>query len=133
MSKMNLESVIPQSAKFLIRRNLRVTLLAFGLEPNDRPVEVPAELWEKEDLTVIELLDAVFEAGQNGLEPTGYRSVSVGDMINLGPFKYVVKRVGFEKVKHHEYMAFLTAYEKADYNTHVESGPFRSVKEVVWS
>ena len=65
-----------------------------------REVLVPREVWNKEGLTVIDVLDAVFYWGQNEAQPVSDRcSVSVDDLIEFGGEVWSVENVGFERVK----------------------------------
>ena len=50
-----------------------------------REVLVPPEIWNKEGLTVMDVLQAVFYWGQNEAQPVSDRcSVSVDDLIEFG-------------------------------------------------
>ena len=65
-----------------------------------REVLVPPEIWNKERLTVMDVLEAVFYWGQNVTQPVSDRcSVSVGDLIEFGGEVWSVENVGFERVK----------------------------------
>ena len=65
-----------------------------------REVLVPPEVWNKEGLTVMDVLEAVFYWGQNVTQPVSDRcSVSVGDLIEFGGEVWSVENVGFERVK----------------------------------
>jgi hypothetical protein len=65
-----------------------------------REVLVPPEIWNKEGLTVMDVLQAVFYWGQNEAQPVSDRcSVSVDDLIEFGGELWSVENVGFERVK----------------------------------
>jgi len=65
-----------------------------------REVLVPPEIWNKEGLTVMDVLQAAFYWGQNEAQPISDRcSVSVGDLIEFGGELWSVENVGFERVK----------------------------------
>ena len=65
-----------------------------------REVLVPPEIWNKEGLTVMDVLQAVFYWGQNEAQPSLDRcSVSVDDLIEFGGELWSVENVGFERVK----------------------------------
>ena len=65
-----------------------------------REVLVPPEIWNKEGLTVMDVLQAVFYWGQNESQPVSDRcSVSVDDLIEFGGELWSVENVGFERVK----------------------------------
>lgn len=44
------------------------------------------------------VLDLIFRLGQNDFQPKPYPSVSVGDVIRLGTWRYRVEPVGFSEV-----------------------------------
>ncbi len=63
-------------------------------------VLVTPEIWNKEGLTVMDVLQAVFYWGQNEAQPVSDRcSVSVGDLIEFGGELWSVENVGFKRVK----------------------------------
>jgi hypothetical protein len=72
--------------------NIQVQMLAFGNPGEIRTVEVPDHLWtEDKDKN----LDLVFEYGQNDFQPQNHPSVSVGDIIELDTYYYIVRPFGF--------------------------------------
>ncbi len=76
--------------------SIRVDMRAFPPEKVPfRLVDIPDESnWET--LSIDEKLNFVFEYGQNDFQPKQCRSVSVGDVIQLGDDWYIVAPFGFE-------------------------------------
>lgn len=80
---------------------VEVELCGLGEEPPSpvRKVLIPDENISPE-LTTPALLEMVFHAGQNDIQPQErVRSVSVGDIIRYNGKRYTVDSVGFKEIK----------------------------------
>ena len=80
----------------MITQPFKVRLYAFGENGGktrivDIPIETPA-LVQKDDKR---LLDEVFRLGQNDFQNKPERSVSAGDIIELGSGRHLIKSIGF--------------------------------------
>ena len=75
----------------------KIYLIAFG-NGKIRTVEVPQKIAEEFCTTSEQMLELIFEYGQNDFQPQPLPSVSVGDVIELEKKFYMVKSIGFEKI-----------------------------------
>ena len=75
-------------------KTFKVTQFRFN-DGKTRIVEVPTS-YPSETTEVI--LNSVFHFGQNDFQPKDSPSVSVGDVIEVGNEKHIVKNFGFEKI-----------------------------------
>ncbi len=61
-----------------------------------RPIDVPDS--ELQVMPPEGQLDVIFKYGQNDVQPSKFRSVSVGDVIRLGSERWQIEMVGFRRL-----------------------------------
>ena len=85
------------------KMNIPVHMLAFETERGTiREVEIPEE--EAVKITSTEdMLKLVFKYGQNDFQNKYIRSISVGDVVQLGIVYFMVMGVGFSKISAKEF------------------------------
>ena len=80
--------------------------MAFGRPNEIRTVFVPEDEYSRAQSTD-EILNLVFQYGQNDVQPQKHPSVSVGDVIELEGTYWLVKGVGFKKMTPQELEEYL--------------------------
>lgn len=83
-----------------------VELLAYGKDGEVREVEIKNLLKYDVRKAANEILQLIYEYGQNDMQPQEHPSVSVGDVIRLGEDRHLVLPVGFKKLSQADYDAY---------------------------
>lgn len=82
-----------------------VELLAYGKEGEVRDVDLSCVGLTDKDTTQ-NILEFVYEQGQNDNQPQEHPSVSVGDVIRVNKERYLILPVGFKKLSQADYDAY---------------------------
>ena len=104
-------------------KNFAVKQFVFG-NGNFRTVEIDSAGFDK--LSVNEKLNMIYMYGQNDFQPKSTPSVSVGDVIFFDDDKYIVKRMGFEKIKD-------TMFRKLNKSLNDSNGSSREYRNILYN